>query len=355
MAQNRLELDAESPPLLPIEMLPVCVVMSLATTPLVNPDLFAHGWEYVIRELLATELPFTALPLGFWLLYRFGVPRFISRLGRAAGLFHFAVPFVVAPPLAWLLYPLHAVLCGHAAGVASFVLISVIFSCMVLWPALAFQRLRLKTRAAERQALIERQAALSAQLTALQARTNPHFLFNSINTVATLIPEDPVLAERTLERLADLFRYALDSARTQTVPLRRELEMVQDYLAIQCARFGDRLQVSVDLDPAAADTPVPPLLLQPLVENAVLHGLAERAKGRVNLTVKKSGGSVTVDVVDDGPGPGRSTHQGTGTSMRELKERLALVYGQASRLELLPAPGGGCLARVELPFAGLAT
>ena len=352
MSQEKLELEAGEPPLLPIEMLPVCAVAPLATTPLVNPNLFSQSWERIAREFVAMELSFIVMPLAFWLLYGQLVPRLLPWLGRGAWAFHAAAPLVFAPLLGQALYPVHAWLCGHDMGAAKFSLISVIFSCICLWSSLTFQRLRVKARSAERQALIERQAALRAQLTALQARTNPHFLFNSINTVASLIPDDPALAERTLERLADLFRYALDSTRTRTVPLKQELEMVQDYLAIQRARFGERLETHVELDPAAADVPVPPLLLQPLVENAVLHGLAERPKGRVSLKVTRGSQTVSVEVLDDGPGPGQSRHQGTGTSMRELQERLSLVYGQASRLELLAAPGGGCLARVELPAAG---
>ncbi len=352
---SQVELEAGRPALLPIEMFAVCAVAPLATTPLINPNIFEQSTERIIRDFVSMELDFIAMPLGFWLLYRYVVPRLVPKLGRGLLLFHVAVPFVLAPVLAWALYPVHFAVCGNDIGLAKFALVSVIFSCLCLWPSLAFQRMRVKAKAAERQALIERQAALRAQLTALQARTNPHFLFNSINTVASLIPDDPQLAERTLERLADLFRYALDSTKTRTVPLSREIEMVKDYLAIQRARFGDRLETKVELDPAAADYPVPPLLLQPLVENAVLHGLAERAKGRVTLTVARRGDQVTVDVVDDGPGPGQSAHRGSGTSMRELKERLALLYGQASRLELVPAPGGGCVAHVELPGAGIAT
>ncbi|MBL8956784.1 MAG: histidine kinase [Myxococcaceae bacterium] len=352
---SQVELEAQRPPLLPVEMFAVCAVAPLATTPLINPHVFSQTRELIIRDFASMELAFLTMPLGFWLLYRYAVPHVLPKLGKAGWVLHAVVPFVFGPLFAWVIYPVHAAVCANDFGVDKFVQVSIIFSCMCLWASLAFQRLRQKARAAERQALVERQAALRAQLTALQARTNPHFLFNSINTVASLIPDDPELAERTLERLADLFRYALDSTKMRTVPLSRELEMVNDYLAIQRARFGDRLETKVELDPAAADYPVPPLLLQPLVENAVLHGLAERAKGRVTLTVHKRGDTVTVEVTDDGPGPGQSSHQGTGTSVRELGERLKLVYGQASRLELLAAPGGGCLARVQLPAAGAAT
>jgi len=352
---NSVELDPTPPPLLPIEMLVVCLFVPLATTPLVNPNLFGQSWESVVRDFIAMEMTFVVNPGVYWLFYRYVVPKFLPGLGRAQTAFHIAVPFVLGIPLAVLLYPPHVAICGNDFGVGKFIVVSVVFSCACLWPSLAFQRMRIKAKTAERQALIERQAALRAQLTALQARTNPHFLFNSINTVASLIPDDPNLAERTLERLADLFRYALDSTKTRTVPLSRELEMVKDYLAIQRARFGDRLETHVELDPAAADYPVPPLLLQPLVENAVLHGLAERSRGRVTLKVTKSGDQVTVEVIDDGPGPGQSPHHGSGTSVRELKERLKLLYGQASNLELSPAPGGGCLARVELPATGIAT
>ena len=125
--------------------------------------------------------------------------------------------------------------------------------------------------------------------------------------------------------------------------------MVKDYLEIQKARFGDRLQTRMTLDPALADIPVPPLLLQPVVENAILHGLARREGGVVEVVARREGQVIYIEVRDDGPGPGASPHRGNQISNRELSERLALVFGPLASFVLEPAPGGGCLARLALP------
>jgi two-component system sensor histidine kinase AlgZ len=223
-----------------------------------------------------------------------------------------------------------------------------------LIPALLIQRMRLRALTAERTAIAERQATLQAQLEALQARTDPHFLFNSLNTVAALIPEDPRQAERALEQLADLFRYALESSRTRAVPLRREVAMISDYLALQSARFGERLRTNIELDEAIADVQVPPLMLQPLVENAILHGMARRRGGEVRVSARKDGDCVVIEVTDDGPGPGASSHSGTGSAISTLSERLRLHYSGRGEIVLHARSDGGCLARMVLPLTGSA-
>src|SRR5262249_51673126 len=130
-----------------------------------------------------------------------------------------------------------------------------------------------------------------------------------MNTIASLVRENPALAERTVERLADVLRYALTSSRQERVSLGDELAMLRDYLDIQRARFGDRLRYAFDVEPGLERLRVPPLLVQPLVENAVLHGVAARAEGGViRLRVRRAAGRIEVRVEDDGPGPGLSPH-----------------------------------------------
>jgi two-component system sensor histidine kinase AlgZ len=304
-----------------------------------------------LRKVGSMFVPFVALTLFLQSTYAFVMPRLLvrlrSRLARVA--LHALVIVGGSAVVGEAVRPLHNAVCGRDFEAVRFGVMTVLIAVLITVPALTVQRLRNRARAVEQLALAERQAALSAQLAALQARTNPHFFFNSINTVASLITDDPALAERTLERLADLFRYALEAGKTRAVPLSREFEMVKDYLAIQVARFGDRLQVHVALADDVAHVEVPPLLLQPLVENAILHGLAQRRTGRVDVQARLEGTQVIIEVRDDGPGPGASSHHGTQTSVVELKQRLALLFGERGRLELAVAPGGGCLVTVAVP------
>jgi hypothetical protein len=211
-------------------------------------------------------------------------------------------------------------------------------------------RLRDRTRQLELREEQSRRQALRAQYEALQARTHPHFLYNSLNTVAGLIEEDPRRAERALEILSDLLRYSLDGARRECVPLAEEIAAVRGYLDMERLRFGDRLSAHVDLEPGTEVLAVPPLVLQPLVENAVLHGIAPRpAGGRVQVSAARCAGALELVVEDDGFGPGASPHQGTRTAFRDLHERLELLYGDQGRLTIGPAAHGGCRVQVRIP------
>jgi two-component system sensor histidine kinase AlgZ len=346
-------------PLVPSEIVwfypvaPICAFLLLCKGGLHMPSAWA------LRHLLSMSIHCIVLTAAFHALYVLVMPRWVaaipSPLGRAA--LHVAVTILVAVPLSLLIHPLKAlvVVADGDARVPRLdaAIITVLLTWMLLFPALAVQAARNRAYRVEKRAHAERQAMLQAQLSALQARTNPHFFFNSVNTVASLIPEDPELAERTLERLADLFRYALDSSRTRSVPLEREIEMVRDYLAIQAVRFGSRLVSRVTVDPALARVQVAPLILQPLVENALLHGLGERRSGTVEVSALHQGDAVVIEVRDDGPGPGGSAHRGTQTSVHDLAERVRLTYGDGGGLTLESAPGGGCVARLKLPLGGI--
>jgi two-component system sensor histidine kinase AlgZ len=212
-------------------------------------------------------------------------------------------------------------------------------------------RLRLKARAHEMRAEQARKEALRAQLKALQARTNPHFLFNSLNTVAGLIEEDPSGAERVLERLGELFRYALKGSEGGWVRLGEELAAVEGYLEVESIRFGGRLRSEVRAPSETREILVPPLILQPLVENAVLHAIAPRREGgTVRIAARLLDGSLVLTVADDGSGPGTSPHNGSGTSLAELEQRLELIYGGAARFEAGGSEGSGFLVELALPL-----
>lgn len=192
-----------------------------------------------------------------------------------------------------------------------------------------------------------------ARLDALQSRTNPHFLFNSLNAIAGLIAVDPKRAERAVESLSEVMRYALDSTRVASVPLSDEVEAVGSYLALEGLRYGERLRSRVEVPDALGGLRVPPLCLQPLVENAVLHGVARREPGgEVIVSAERRGEQLLLRVEDDGPGPGSSSHSGTGTALRDLRERLALLFADRAGLRVERGARGGCSVELRLPASG---
>jgi hypothetical protein len=248
-------------------------------------------------------------------------------------------------------FPLAALVCdGSSRHLAHELYTAAFTASIVVAVMMTYQSLRRRAHAVELRAERARQAAIQAELSGLQARTDPHFLFNSLNTVAGLIAEDPARAEQTVERLAGMFRYTLDASRRSRVSVRREAAAVRDYFEIESIRVGKRLRWSLDVAPEAEAVLVPPLLLLPLVENAIRHGVSQnRAGGRVRITATVAADRLRVVVTDDGPGPGRSRHRGSQTSVRELRERLAIVYGEAASLQISGAEEGGCRVELSLP------
>jgi signal transduction histidine kinase len=202
-----------------------------------------------------------------------------------------------------------------------------------------------RARAHEAAAAEARLLAQQAQLTALRAQINPHFLFNALHSVGALVATDPARADRALERLGDLLRYAL---RTDSdVVFDDEWKFTQDYLAFEQMGFGDRLRVDAHADPEARAVPVPPLILQPLVENAVRHGIADRAQGGcVSLHASVDSGRLRFRVADDGPGfDGTAAH---GVGLASVRGRLAALYGDRASLDI-DSSRDGCIVTVELP------
>ncbi len=199
------------------------------------------------------------------------------------------------------------------------------------------------------------QAALDAARSELryrQAEVKPHFLFNALNTINALIDSQPVQASTLVRHLAAMFR-RLVGQRHLLVPLREELRHLDDYLAIESARFGDRVHVSVEVNEALTSWPVPFLCLQPLVENAIHHGLAGRASGgRVAVHAAAAGGILTLSVADDGCGMDQAPpSQGTGTGLANVRARFERLYGAAGCCRIQARAGGGTCVVLTVPSA----
>lgn len=203
-------------------------------------------------------------------------------------------------------------------------------------------------------------ARLSEQLTgarfaALQAQVNPHFLFNTLNTIAVLVRDtDTAGATRMIEQLSDLLRRTLKPDRANEVTVDEELGLVRQYLAIEQARFSDRLRPSFDIAEAVRSAAVPSFAIQHLVENAVRHGIARRQEaGRVTITVHRLGDTLVVSVSDDGPGLDAAKETPKGHGIENTRERLRALYGDRASLSVESQPGGGTMATLRAPFREL--
>jgi signal transduction histidine kinase len=194
---------------------------------------------------------------------------------------------------------------------------------------------------------------VEARLGALEMQLHPHFLFNTLNTIATLIHEDADAADRMVTRLSDLLRVVLRREAGQTVSLAEEIDFVRKYLEIESVRFQDRLEVRWRIDPNAHQATVPMLLLQPLVENAVRHGVAQvDGPCLIEITVRRVDERLHLEVMDNGPGirDGCDSDHHAGMGLRNTRERLQQLYGCRFSCELEHRPDGGCAARITIPY-----
>ncbi|HEU4559371.1 MAG TPA: histidine kinase [Longimicrobium sp.] len=212
-------------------------------------------------------------------------------------------------------------------------------------------RYRERERAAERLAA----GLTEARLQALKMQLQPHFLFNTLNAISALIPAEAKPARRMVARLGDLLRIALEHEATQEVTLREELAFLQPYLEIEQARLEERLTVVMEIAPETLDGRVPHLVLQPLVENAIRHGIAPRIEpGRVEISAARGadGRFLHLEVRDDGPGVERDSQARTrkGVGLANIQSRLEQLYDGEHRFEFENHPGGGAVVRISLPF-----
>jgi two-component system, LytTR family, sensor kinase len=201
-----------------------------------------------------------------------------------------------------------------------------------------------------RRTQLETQLA-QAQLQALRMQLQPHFLFNTLNAISALALADPLQARLMIARLSDFLRLTLEERHAPQVPLARELEFLTCYLGIQQVRFQDRLSTQLDVDDDTLAAAVPNLILQPLVENALRHGLQDKpGAGILRISTRRDGAHLQLRVDDDGLGlPPAGTLEGIG--LGNTRSRLRMLFGDAAGLELSAIPGGGTRVEVRLPFA----
>jgi cell division protein FtsL len=192
-----------------------------------------------------------------------------------------------------------------------------------------------------------------AQLQVLRMQLQPHFLFNTLHSISALVHEDPEGADRMLAQLADLLRMTLAADAAQEVALRQELDFLDRYLEIEKTRLVDRLRIRRVIAPETLDARVPHLILQPLVENAIRHGVAPRAEGgSIEIRATRRDGALRMEVWDDGPGPQspEAGGNGSGLGLANTRARIAQLYGAEASLELTNAPAGGFAAVLTIPF-----
>lgn len=222
---------------------------------------------------------------------------------------------------------------------------------VIIWWALDYHR---KYREQEVQAAQLETKLTQAQLQALKMQLHPHFLFNTLHAVSMLNFTDVDAANRMLVQLSDLLRLTLENSGAQEIRLRQELDFLRRYLEIEQTRFQDRLSVEIDADARLLDAQVPNLILQPLVENAIRHGLGKQARaGRLRIVARRDANDLILEVADDGPGlpEGWRLERDSGIGLSNTVARLRQLYGARHRFELVTPVSGGLLVRITLPLS----
>lgn len=322
----------------------------------------------VIYWLLHSCVWAAVTPLIFWLVWRFNVHRG-HRLRNAVILVGVGLGLtaLVVMIQGWLWQHVRGAPLGSASGgvpVGWLRIEDEVVVCAAIFLAAFLREQLLSSRSRDEQAMrfqaraAQLQAQLAhARLAVLRSQLNPHFLFNSLNALSALLEVDTGSAQRMLARISELLRYALEAREEEEIPLQEELHLTGLYLEILEIRFAGRLSTRVTVAPEATHAYVPSLVLQPLVENAMKHGVG-RAGGRGHIEVEayRAGESLVLKVSDTGgaevPGPVEPGMEGSGTGLglQNTRARLRELYGSEQCLQLTPGPGGGMIAEVTLPF-----
>jgi len=328
----------------------------------------ATPWPHDLATWMSGMYLWAALtPLVLWLCRRFPIERKTWRRRVALHLL-FSVLFSVvelaahSAVLCWLgIFP--AVTTSFAATFLTLLSVAFHQNVVTYWVILGIRQvfqLRRQYREREKQALeLELNASelrsqlMRAQLSALRAQLQPHFLFNTLNAIMVLVRQQKARdAEEMLARLSDLLRYVLEDPEAQETSLRRELEYVQLYLSIEQVRFRDRLRIEISAGPEVLDAAVPHMGLQPILENAIRHGIGRSsAAGRIEISAIRVNDTLEIQVRDDGPGltPPAAGRTG-GIGLTNTRARLRQLYGDLAQLRLENGVAGGAVATMVLPY-----
>lgn len=335
------------------------VVLALAPPVLglvFEPDGMRHELIHQARSLLAIWIYVMCIGVGIQLMTDRIVARWPHALDGTAGALRHVVAtlLLVLATTAVLAYPLVVTCPGLEGRISTLLLRGVLLSTVYLLLGRLYRSLL-----DARDEMVATRTRAEGQLTearyaALVSRTQPHFLHNALAAAAGLVPRDPEAAERILRDLGSLFREIVDGTEKRTIRAIDELETARRYLRVQELRFAPRLRVDVESEPLASDELVPPLLLLPFVENAVLHGLSDGEPIHVRVSLDLEPDHVLLIVSDDGPGLGASQHdQGTRIGTRDVRARLATLYGDDASVTTRPARPGtrrpGLVVEVRIP------
>ncbi len=287
-------------------------------SPFVFIDLHRYLWRFVRRFVVDWQVILLAAPIGLELLRQTLGHRWPARL------------FHLAPPSPWLEF---------------MVILATVFC--VTTPIKIWNNARIEHRLEEQEKLL-----MKARIEALASQINPHFLFNTLASISSLIRSQPETARMLIGKLSSLLRRLLRS-QEHFVTLREELASVDEYLDIEVVRFGPQLRVEKKVDPATLDLLVPSMILQPLIENSIKHGISPKVGGgRILIRCSCENGRVVIEVDDNGLGMNRDrlhTALSDGIGLSNVDERLRVIFGAASALKLTSTPGVGTVARIEIP------
>jgi two-component system, LytTR family, sensor kinase len=325
-----------------------------------QPDASAHPLYIISMNVVLWTSWAAFAPLIFSLARRF---RFDRQHWRRALLWHMpaslmitSAHIVLGATARYLLQDAWGVSTSWAPTVREAFFRSLDFELPVYWALVGLQHAldyHREVRAREVAAAHLETRLVEAQLQALQRQLHPHFLFNTLHAISALVHRDPDRADLMIERLSDLLRITLDKVGVQEVTLAEELEYLRAYLDIEQVHFGDRLEVIYEIDAYALDALVPNLVLQPLAENAIRHGLEPRlGRGRLTLTAARDGDTLRLQVIDNGRGmsPAAVAAANHGVGLSNTRSRLERLYGGRARLAFARGPDGGVTITVHLPF-----